>query len=170
MPDLVDQWLERARGGDREAFAALVRRFLPSVHEVVRLTSKGRGVPGDLVRETFHRAWGGLAGLAPRQDFGRWLGGIARYVCREAARRRAPFSVAVTRPTNEDATRDRTFAILGEMDATARDLLLLRHLDGLSREDAAARLGVSVEEFDRLAKCAREELRDALTAAGDGPP
>ena len=91
MTDAVAPLLERARSGDREAFAGLVRRYLPSVRAIVRRRSKGRAVPDELVREAFHRAWAGLAGLSARRDFGRWLGGIARYVAVEAARRREPF-------------------------------------------------------------------------------
>jgi RNA polymerase sigma-70 factor (ECF subfamily) len=167
MSDLSDRWLERARAGDREAFAALVRRHLPAVHEIVRATSKGRGVPGDLVRETFHRAWRGLAGLSPRAEFTRWLEGIARYVSRDAARRRKPFSVAISKTSREDARRERTFRILDGVPGDEREALLLRHLDGLAREDAAETLGISVEELDGRLRSARERLRGILTGPED---
>ncbi len=167
VEDLVPQLIERARAGDREAFAALVRRYLPSVHEIIRQTSKGRGVPGDLVRETFHRAWGGLAGLLPRADFGAWLAGIARYVSREASRRRMPFAVAVSRASQEDETRDRAFQSLGELPQDEREALLLRHLDGLDREASADRLGVDPDSFDALSRSARERLRGVLPGVGE---
>jgi len=165
--DSVPHLIARARTGDREAFAAIVRRYLPSVHEIVRQTSKGRGVPGHLVRETFHRAWGGLAGLLPRADFDTWLAGIARYVSREASRRRMPFAVAVSRTSQEDETRDRTFQRLGELPTEEREALLLRHLDGLGREAAAERLGVDTDSFDALARSGRERLRGVLPAGAE---
>jgi RNA polymerase sigma factor (sigma-70 family) len=167
MTDVVTHLLNAAKSGDRDAFEALVRRFLPSVHEIIRETSRGRGVPADLVQETFQRAWRGLGGLLPRVHFGRWLGGIARYVAHEAARRRMPFSVSLQR-SPRDITGGRVLKALEALDDRIREALLLRHLDGATRAAAAMQLNVLPSEIDSLLRTGREALLEALCAPGGG--
>jgi RNA polymerase sigma-70 factor (ECF subfamily) len=162
MTDAVAPLLERARSGDRKAYAGLVRRYLPSVRAIVRRRSKGRGVPDELVREAFHRAWAGLAGLSARAAFGRWLGGIARYVAVEAARRREPFGAARQR-TSRDVTRDRVFATIEALEPGPAEALVLRHLDGLSREEVAERMALDVDAVDALLRAGRETLVDRIS-------
>jgi RNA polymerase sigma-70 factor (ECF subfamily) len=163
MSDSLELLLDRARKGDRSAFEAVVRRYLPAVHEIVARTSKGRGVPESLVAESFHRAWRGLAGLSPRADFGRWLGGIARYVAHEAARRREPFAVARSRRDPGDRP-ETVFGALARLPEEPREALLRRHLDGLDRAGAARDLGIDAEELDARLRVGRETL------AGDAAP
>jgi RNA polymerase sigma-70 factor (ECF subfamily) len=168
MADVLTHFLNAAKSGDRDAFEALVRRFLPSVHEIVRETSRGRGVPAELVQETFQRAWRGLGGLTPRVDFGRWLGGIARYVAHEAARRRKPFAVSLQR-SPRDITRDRVFEALDGLDGRVREALLLRHLDRATRAVTAMRLNVLPSELDALLRTGREALVGRLPTPDGGP-
>jgi RNA polymerase sigma-70 factor (ECF subfamily) len=169
MTDSATLLLDLARKGDREAFASLVRRHLPVVHDVVLRTSKGRGVPAELVRETFHRAWRGLAGLSPRVDFARWLRGIARYVAHDAARRREPFSVS-RRPGTGEQAMGRLLRALDALDPASRETILLRHLDRRSVAEIAETLGCEEQVVAERARLAREALRGRLPNPSGAEP
>ena len=162
MTRLVD----RARDGDREAFASLVRRFLPAVESVLRRA--GRGVPEELARETFVRVWRGLRGVSGSTALSGWIAGVARFVAHEASRRREPFEGA--RDADPDARRERVFAALRRLPALEREALHARHLDGLDRIAAAERVGVTVDRLDGAIARGRARLAELLPAEGDGAP
>ncbi len=81
-----------------------------------------------------------------------------------------PFSVAIARTSGDDETRDRVFRALGEIPEEEREVVLLRHLDGLDRATCAERLEIPLDEFDRRARSARERLRSVLAGSTGGPP
>src|SRR2546422_306640 len=69
--------VERATGGDREAFDLLVERHLPRVWAVVWRILRHREDTEDVVQEVFLAAFQGLAGYRGEAKFTTWLHRIA---------------------------------------------------------------------------------------------
>ena len=65
--------LERARSGDEEAFAALVRRHSPSLLRVAQMYVPSRAVAEDVVQETWLGVVRGLERFEGRSSFRTWL-------------------------------------------------------------------------------------------------
>jgi RNA polymerase sigma-70 factor, ECF subfamily len=86
----VDQrgLVDRARGGDHDAFAALVGLTAARLDSAARLILRDPELARDAVQETFIRAWRDLPGLRDPDRFDAWLYRIAANTCLELARRR----------------------------------------------------------------------------------
>ena len=67
----------RARGGDPEAFRALVERYSPLVFRVAYRLTGNEPDAEDVVQETFLRAYRRLDLFEDRSQFGSWLYRIA---------------------------------------------------------------------------------------------
>src|SRR5947209_6262107 len=70
------QWLLRARAGDRQAFAALVEHYWPRVYRWLYGLAGSTHVAEDLAQETFLSAWSAL-GRFEGTGFRAWLFRIA---------------------------------------------------------------------------------------------
>jgi RNA polymerase sigma-70 factor (ECF subfamily) len=68
-----DVTVERAKRGDREAFAALVRKHQRRVYQTAFHITGNHGDADDVAQEAFIRAHRGLAGFDGRADFFTWL-------------------------------------------------------------------------------------------------
>jgi RNA polymerase sigma-70 factor, ECF subfamily len=65
--------LERAREGDEAAFAALVRRYSPSLLRMAQMYVPSRAVAEDVVQETWLGVLRGLERFEGRSSFRTWL-------------------------------------------------------------------------------------------------
>jgi RNA polymerase sigma-70 factor (ECF subfamily) len=72
MADEADD-LGRARQGDAQAFASLVRRYQRRVYSAALHILGNHGDADDVTQETFIRAYRGLGGFDGRSDFFTWL-------------------------------------------------------------------------------------------------
>ena len=79
--------VERARKGDREAFATLARVALPWMDGVARLTLRDPDLARDAVQEALLRAWKGLPGLRDPEQFQAWLRRLVVRSCIDELRR-----------------------------------------------------------------------------------
>jgi DNA-directed RNA polymerase specialized sigma24 family protein len=81
--------VEKARGGDRAAFAALASAAVPRLFNVAVLMLRDRDLADDAVQETLVLAWRDLRGLRDLDGFDAWLHRVlVRCVYREADRER----------------------------------------------------------------------------------
>jgi RNA polymerase sigma-70 factor, ECF subfamily len=116
--------LERARRGEVDAFADLVRVHHPSVRVFLASHLRDPDVVDDLVQDVFLRAFDRLATLRDGTAFRAWLLGIARNRALEHLRERLRSGLST--PDALDALLDRTqLAILeGDDDEARRGLEL----------------------------------------------
>src|SRR6478609_5444734 len=86
----VDQrgLVERARGGDHDAFTALVDLTIVRLDAVARLIVRDPELARDAVQDTLIRAWRDLPGLRDPDRFDAWLHRLAVNSCLDLARRR----------------------------------------------------------------------------------
>jgi RNA polymerase sigma-70 factor, ECF subfamily len=173
--------IARARAGDESAFAQLVTEHSARVYGALRRFGLNPQEADEVAQEVFLRAWRGLARFEERSRFSTWLYRIA---FNEAQRRlaRRPPATAFSRPGDEDAiaalpdaigagpqgrTLDREFdemleRALGELPADLRAAVVLRDLEGLSTEEAAAVAGVRQPAFKSRLHRGRMQLRALL--------
>lgn len=165
--------LEAARDGDADAFAALVQRFeAPTYHFILRMVRRP-SVAEDLSQDVFVRLWRHLdriedAGLLPA-----WLRRVAANAVidhwrKEEARQRRmqvlrehPIARRVVRPSSRMETREAADAVraaVEKLPAKLRSALLLRTVEGLSYEELADVLGVSVNAVRSRLFRARQEV------------
>jgi RNA polymerase sigma-70 factor (ECF subfamily) len=173
--------IARARAGDESAFAQLVTEHSARVYGALRRFGLNPQEADEVAQEVFLRAWRGLARFEERSRVSTWLHRIA---FNEAQRRlsRRPPPTASSQPGDEDAiaalpaaigtgpqarTLDREFEqvlerALAELPADLRAAVVLRDLEGLSTEEAAAVAGVRQAAFKSRLHRGRMRLRSLL--------
>jgi RNA polymerase sigma-70 factor (ECF subfamily) len=178
---------DRAKGGDREALARMLRRHGPTLYRTVLLPRLGsEAAAQDALADTYRRVlerfeqfeWRGC-GVYP------WLRVIALRIALDALRakkRETLFEPAdLSRAVDEaeldldqgadeqlcerrdrDAAKKRLDEALGAINQRYAKAIRLRVLEERSREDAAAELGVTVPTFDVVLHRALNALRKVL--------
>ena len=164
----------QARGGNREAFGALVRRYLRPALAVAWEFAPTRDDAEDLVQDAFHRALRALPRFDEAKPFQPWFFTILRNVGRNAAQRHARWtSVAVPDelPTDAGDPEDvahraglregiqRGLDILPPMQRTCFRLCDIEGFDG---NEVAEMLGMSAATVRTHRHRARAKLREAL--------
>jgi RNA polymerase sigma factor (sigma-70 family) len=181
--DVPDRDLLARLAADRDeaAFAALVRRHGPMVLGVCLRILRQREDAEDAFQATFLALSRRAAALRPRESVGGWLHSVAYRAAQKArvaaARRRKHEALAPTRagpdPAAELSLREAGEALdeeLVRLPDRFRVPLVLCYLEGLTRDEAAERLGWPVSTLkSRLAE-ARERLGRRLSARGLGLP
>lgn len=155
--------LDRARGGDREAFAVLYDHYLTTVYRYIyRWVAYDRELAEDLTSETFLRA---LRAIGTYRDQGRdpqgWFLRIARNIVLDhvkSARVRLVRAVAeppepagpATGPDEEALGRISVAAALAGLSEDQLECVILRVLEDRSVVDTAAAMGKSVAAVKAL--------------------
>ena len=165
--------VERARDGDRDAFASLAAESICHLFNIAQLMLRDRDLADDAVQETLVLAWRDLKGLRDPDGFDAWLHRILiRCVYREANRERRQSwptvevpEIASYRDTAQDVedrdTLDRGFRRLRP---EHRAVLVLRHYLGFSDEEAADALSVPPGTIKSRLNRATSALRAELEA------
>jgi RNA polymerase sigma-70 factor (ECF subfamily) len=191
--DLSDgTYVARARGGDSDAFRALVERHSRSVFRLAfRMTGNEQDAE-DVVQESMLRAYKQLSKFDDRASFGTWLYRIASNCSLDLVRSRkrrtqnqvlAPegeaeaenpvLTVAEPGPNPERMTlsgevRERLTAAMGELSATERSAFVLRHFEGMCMEEVSRVLGCQPGAAKHSVFRAVQKLRRALEPVVSG--
>lgn len=162
--------IARSLRGDPSAFRHLVERYERQAFAHAVGITGDRATAQDAVQDALVDAWRSLARFDQRRPFYPWLYTLLRNRCFKAlgARRGStpPDGVELLAPSagavDDTLDLERALARLAPED---RELLLLRHLDGLSYEELAERIGVPPGTVASRLHHARANLKDAM-----GPP
>lgn len=155
--------VRRAQLGSAAAFEKLVLLRGPQLHRFLRARLSDEADALDAMQETLTAAWQGLPRLSSTSKFWAWLCGIAANKAADVARRRPPSSsddVDVAAEGYDDGLLDLR-AALDALPETFRQVLLLRHVVGLSEEEVAVALGIRVGTVKSRSSRARRALRKA---------
>ena len=146
--------VERARQGDREAFATLVRASATRLDAAARLILRDRELARDAVQEALIRAWRDLPGLRDPDRFDAWLYRLLANSAIEETRRRrrrvievAIENLDVSGPDDVArlfADRDALDRALAELRPEHRALVVLHYYLGLPLPEAAAAMGITL--------------------------
>jgi RNA polymerase sigma-70 factor (ECF subfamily) len=177
QPDLAI--LRKAQQGDERAFSIILRMYETPVHNyVLRLVGGDRSLAEDLTQEVFLRVFQGLPRFSSRSKFTTWLFQVTknRVLDELRATERRPRAVVQLEdaPGLEvvDAPMERVEAIDAlwrAVDALPTDLkmaLLLRDIVGLSYNEIADSLEITLATVKWRIFKAREEVQLALGREG----
>jgi RNA polymerase sigma factor (sigma-70 family) len=162
--------VRRARGGDRDAFAALVARHHATLVSCCRrLTGPDLGL--DAAQDAVVTALLSLDRLRRPESFGAWLVGIGLNAARVALRGTVPLTAGELRGTvpltPEEAAEERELvgrvrAAIAELPPGQREAVTLYYLAGLTQAEAAAHLGIPPGAVKTRLHKARASLRVRL--------
>ena len=164
----------RAGRGDRVACALLVDRHLDRVTQLAWRMMGNRADAEEIAQEVFLRVWRHAGRWTPgKARFTTWLHRVTVNQCLDRCRRQrdVPLTVGDDLPddgmTQEDALQERDVeaavgAALARLPDRQRAAVVLTHFNGLSNQEAAVALNVSVEAVESLLVRGRRRLRDLL--------
>jgi RNA polymerase sigma-70 factor (ECF subfamily) len=150
----VDQHglVDRARRGDRQAFAELVRVSGARLDATARLILRDPDLAQDAVQDTLIRAWRSLPGLRDPATFDRWLHSLVAHACLDLVRKRrrrvvevelTPLHFAeVLDETGQIADRDLLDRALARLEPEERAVVVLHFFLDLPLPRVAELLGI----------------------------
>jgi RNA polymerase sigma-70 factor (ECF subfamily) len=165
-----------ARRGDRNAMQELYVRHAGSIQNYVARIVGDRHDAEDVTQQVFAKLLTSLDRYRPTEAaFTSWVLAVAHNVAIDHLRRRNALPCEDVEPHTgvaDDSANDRR-SVLREALATLpddqRDVVLLRHLVGLSPEEVAAHLGRSVRAVHGLSYRGTAAARQALNELGSAP-
>ena len=171
----------RSRRKDAEAFAQLISRYERVALSVAFAVLGNSDASGDVVQESFLRAWQRIDELKDPRAFGTWLCGIARNLAIDAKRRSKHVKLSFDAcsaepgvfaddrvagdPLDELSRREqhaRVADALAELDELTRSAVILRYYDDLSSKEIAELLQMSPAAVDMRLSRARQQLKTIL--------
>ena len=163
------EWVRRARGGDRDAFAALVRGHHARILRLCLSMLRDPADAEDAAQEVFLKAYKSLDRFAGDCAFSTWLHRIAANQCldllRKASRRRTESLDAEEDPSPEPGASleaaDLAARALAGLPEDYRLILVLRETQGLSYLELAETLECSLDSVKARLRRARAALKDA---------
>lgn len=171
--------LQRCGRGDHEAFEPIVRHCEQRVFALLYALTGSVEDARDLTQDTFIRAWRRLDQYDPERAFAPWVLTIARNLYRDHMRRaRETRSVEVMLDagsltlrdhgagTDHHAIREETRTLiwnaLNRLDDTARELLVLKDISGLSYAELSQMMRIPEGTVASRVFYARDALRRLL--------
>jgi len=167
MPVADAVLVRRARGGDRDAFAALVARHHATLVACCR-RMVGADRAADAAQDAVVTALLSLERLRDPRAFGAWLVGIGLNACRAILRERRPAPPPpgpAADPADLVAARELSAlvrAAIAELPQGQREAVTLYYLAGLTQAQAAAHLGIPPGAVKTRLHKARANLRTRL--------
>jgi RNA polymerase sigma-70 factor (ECF subfamily) len=168
--------VERAREGDREAFAVLARAAAARLDAAARLILRDRELARDAVQEALIRAWRDLPGLRDPEKFNAWLHRLVVHAAIDEARRRRRRVMEVVLSPVDGRTspdeigrlvdRDELDGALGKLTPEHRALVVLHYYLGMPLPEAAASLGISLGAAKSRLHRAMGSMRQSFSGGG----
>lgn len=178
--------VERARSGDQDAFALLVRLHQRQVYTLALRMLRDAEEASEATQEVFLAAWQGLRGFRGDARFATWLYRIAYNHCLKIAEQRRRDVVAQAALTAESAReqspaqalsashardaeqqmRERVRDEIESLPTKYRIVLVLRHLQELSYEEMAEVMRVPIGTVKTQLFRARALLKERLEDFG----
>ena len=179
--------IQRCRRGSKEAFEAIVRRYMKDAYFIALGLVGNREDALDLSQEAFIRAYRNIKRFNPRWKFFPWFYQILRNLCFNHLRKTRDergryleeldrqevtavggdwFAPDVLAERNE--IKDRVWKAIGKLDDKHREVIILRHFQHLSYEQIAQTLFCSKGTVMSRLYYARKSLKNILGSKKGG--
>lgn len=179
--------MERCQRGSKEAFEAVVRRYMKDAYFIALGLVGNREDALDLSQEAFIHTYRNIKRFNPDRKFFPWFYQILRNLCfnhlkkaRDERRRFAErfgdqeierdagdlFTPDVVAERNE--TKDRVWKAIGRLDDKHREVIILRHFRSLSYEQIAQNLFCGKGTVMSRLYYARKRLKEILDSQKGG--
>jgi RNA polymerase sigma-70 factor (ECF subfamily) len=175
---IVARAVARAKEGDSDAIRYLYLRYSDNVYSYVRTILHDDHEAEDVTQHLFAKLMTALPKYEPREvPFSAWILRVARNVAVDHMRQRRPVPCEEVRELDvrEDDDESSRHRSLGLRDALAslpeeqRQVVVMRHLVGLTPGEIAGRLGRTEPSIHGLHHRGRGALRTALADMECGP-
>jgi RNA polymerase sigma-70 factor (ECF subfamily) len=167
--------VRRAQAGDRDAFRSLYQAYQDRVFATAYRIAGDRETAADLTQEVFVKVYEELPGFRFGSRFSTWIYRVAANhainKASETARhtriheriaRERPTAAPASAPVRDRFADDRVQAALDGLSLKLRAVTVLRYLEGLSYEEIAETLDLSVGTVKSRLFLAHATLREAL--------
>jgi RNA polymerase sigma-70 factor, ECF subfamily len=168
--------IHRAREGDRDALRFLYVRYADNVYGYVRSIVRDEHAAEDITQDLFAKLPSALARYKPRSvPFAAWILRVARNLALDHMRAQRTVPCAEVRrvePVADDLSFERSRALRDALDALPHDqrqVLILRHVAGMTPGEIARSLGRSEGSIHGLHHRGRRTLQRELSELGAGP-
>lgn len=171
--------IEQCRDGNSEAYAVLVERYQEMVYNVACRMIGDRDVAYDISQESFISAYDGLKRFRSDSKFSTWLYSITVNKCRDYLRGRKPdipldevTEILPSKMPDPEASMYQKQlghtlqTAIGELPEDYREVIVLKHIEGLDYKEMESILGVSANTLKVRTYRAREMLKKVLLEAG----
>jgi RNA polymerase sigma-70 factor (ECF subfamily) len=155
-------------GGDRKAFAILVKRYERSVRAIGMCVLRDRHLAQDAAQDAFVKAYQKLGSLRKAHSFGSWLMKISHRCAldivpqrRERALPEGDFVEAGPVGLLDDE-KERLLAAVMRLRESERQVVMLRYFDGYSVKEVAGIAGRSVGTVTKQLSRAHRHLKVLL--------
>jgi len=174
----VAQAVTRAKQGDREALRYLYVHYADHVYGYVASIVRDDYEAEDVTQHVFAKLMTVLPKYEPREvPFSAWIIRVARNVAVDHMRQRRAIPCEEvreldTRAEEHDSSRDRSLGLrdaLATLPEEQRQVVVMRHLVGLTPGEIAGRLGRTEPSIHGLHHRGRGALRTALVDMECGP-
>jgi RNA polymerase sigma-70 factor (ECF subfamily) len=171
--DPLDEQLERARSGERAALTLLVQAHQRSVYSLALRMLGTRDLAEDLTQEVFMQMNGNLSTIDSNRHLGFWLRQVTTNRAIDQLRRRARVQMTsldeetqlFSAEEGSDPLLQRHLqALLAELSAAARAVLLLRYQEDLDPVEIARTLDMPLNTVKSHLKRSLESMREKTIA------
>lgn len=168
--------IERAKEGDRDALGFLYVRYADNIYGYVKSIVRDEHEAEDITQNLFSKLTVALSRYEPRSvPFSAWILRVARNLALDHIRAVRAIPCEEVRPVDavaDDYSFERSCALQDALDALPRDqrqVLILRHVVGLTPGEIARSLGKSEGSIHGLHHRGRRTLQRELADSGAGP-
>ena len=174
-----EQTIRQCLSGDAEAFSVLVERYKIMAYTVAYRVLGDADAANDAAQDSFIAAFKSLKHFRFGSKFSTWLYSIVVNKCRDRLRAekdtvpvddirelRADPAGTPEQRALEGETRSEVQAALSALPAEYREVLVLKHIQGLAYAEMADILGASIAALKVRAHRGREMLRAVMEKAG----
>ena len=170
--------LRKAQQGDERAFSIIVRTYETPVYNYVLRLTGDKSLAEDLTQEVFLRVFQGLPRFSLRCKFTTWLFQVTknRVIDELRAKERRPLASvniddvppleAVDQPVEQVEAIDALWRAVNDLNVDLKMALLLRDVVGLSYNEIADSLEITLATVKWRIFKAREEVQLALAREG----
>jgi RNA polymerase sigma-70 factor, ECF subfamily len=167
--DLLDEQLEKARRGERAALTLLVQAHQRSVYSLALRMLGTRDLAEDLTQEVFMQMNGNLSTIDSNRHLGFWLRQVTSNRAIDQLRRRARLQMTSldeetqlfsAEETSDPLLQRHLKALLADLSAPARAVLLLRYQEDLDPVEIARTLNMPLNTVKSHLKRSLESMRE----------